>query len=77
MRIRMFPWLDWGKPLIITVVSLVFLTMGVDMLIAAYRVENPLNFIMTFFSSSLMIMISIVGFIYSTIRIHTFLKQKR
>jgi hypothetical protein len=66
-----------AKPLFIAVASLVFLTMGIDMLVAAYRIENPIYFIMTFFSSSLMILISITGFIYSSIRIHNFFRQKR
>lgn len=73
----MFSWSDWGKALFITALSLLFLTMGIDMLVAAYRVKNPLYFIMTFFSSSLIIMISITGFLYSTIRIYNFLRKKR
>lgn len=70
-------WLEWGKAFFTAVVSLFFLAMGIDMLVAAYRVTNPLYFIVTFFSSCLIIMISIVGFIYPTIRIYNYLKQKR
>ena len=35
-----------------------FLLFGVDLLIAAYRLENPFTFVMTFFASNLMILIS-------------------
>ncbi len=76
MQISLFSQPGWGKPFIIVVVSLLFLMMGVDMMIAAYRVENPLYFIMTFFSSSLMILISITGLIFSAVRIHDFFKGK-
>ncbi len=70
-------WLGWGKALLITVCSLLFLSMGIDMLVASYRVANPLYFIMTFFSSSLIIMISIAGLLFAAIRLYYHFKQKR
>jgi hypothetical protein len=43
-----------------------FLLFGIHLLIAAYRLNNPFWFIMTFFASNLIILISaalLVGFI--------------
>ena len=39
-------------------ISLFFLAAGVDLLISAYRLNDPFTFIMVFFASNLMILIS-------------------
>ena len=39
-------------------VCLFFLIFGIDLLIAAYRLNDPFTFVMTFFASNLMILIS-------------------
>jgi hypothetical protein len=47
-----------------------YLYFGIRMLIGAYTLDNPLSFIMTFFASNLIILISavlIVGFVYRLI----------
>jgi len=67
----------WGKNLLIGILSLFFLIFGIESLIGAYSLKNPLEFIMSFFSSSLIILISIVGIIYPAFRIHTFLKSSK
>ncbi len=61
----------WGKNILIALLSLFFLLFGVNTLVSAYGTKNPLEFIMYFFSSSLIILISIVGIIYSFFRIRT------
>jgi hypothetical protein len=53
-----------------------FLIFGIDLLVASYRLDNPYEFIMCFFASSLIIMISAVGILYPAIRIFTLLKTK-
>lgn len=70
-------WLAWGKALLLTACSLLFLAMGIEMLMAAYRVTNPLYFIMTFFSSSLIIMISLAGLLFAAFRLYNHFQQKR
>jgi hypothetical protein len=54
----------WGKILLIFCGSVFFLFFGVGNLLNAYKVSNPLEFIVLFFSSSLMILISVTGVIY-------------
>jgi hypothetical protein len=41
-------------------VSLFFLVFGIDLLVSAYRLDNPFAFIVTFFASNLIILISAV-----------------
>jgi hypothetical protein len=47
-----------------------FLLFGINLLICAYRLEDPFYFIMTFFSSSLIILISLTIIIGLGIRIY-------
>ena len=60
----------WLLKVIVGVASLVFFAVGVDVLIASYALTNPAEFIMYFFSSSLLILVSIVGIIYVSFQIH-------
>jgi hypothetical protein len=53
------------------------LLFGIQALISSYSMKNPLEFIMCFFSSSLIILISIVGIIYPSFRIKTILKLQK
>jgi len=65
----------WGKNLIIGLVSLFFLIRGIDVLIGSYHLDNPLEFIMYFFSSSLLIMVSAIGVYYALLQIYNFFRR--
>lgn len=65
----------WMKIVVIALVSAFFLTLSVTNLISAYQMKHPLEFVMVFFSQSLMLMISIVGLIYSFLQLYLFLKK--
>jgi len=67
----------WGKNILIAFLSLFFLLFGINALISAYNTKNPLEFIMYFFSSSLIILISVVGIIYPFFRMRTTLNSKK
>jgi uncharacterized membrane protein len=67
----------WGKNFLIAIISLFFLVFGINSLIAAYGTKNPLEFIMYFFSSSLIILISVVGIIYPFFRIKAILRPNK
>jgi len=56
--------LIWIKNSIILILSLFFLIIGVNTLIGSYRINNPMEFVMYFFSASLLILVCIVGIIY-------------
>ena len=54
------------KFLILIVVSIFFIVLGVQILIYAFNLKEPFSFIMTFFASNLMILISfalLIGFV--------------
>ena len=64
----MIGWIQEG---ILSAACVFFLLFGIHLMIAAYGLNNPFWFIMTFFSSSLIILISatlLLGFILRMIR---------
>jgi uncharacterized Tic20 family protein len=58
-------WIKYGACLM---VSALFLLFGIHLLAAAYRLNDPFSFVMTFFASNLIILISAVGVIAFVIR---------
>jgi hypothetical protein len=67
--------LIWIKNIAILVVSVFFLIVGINTLIGSYQLKNPLEFIMYFFSASLLILVCVAGLIYLFFRLF-FKKQK-
>jgi hypothetical protein len=60
----------WVRQFFLTFLGCFFLFFGINILIAAYKLNDPFNFVMTFFASNLMILISttlIIGFVYRMI----------
>ena len=67
----------WIFQILMLAAALFFLVSGIDLMRAAYTLENPYNFIMTFFSASFIILISLslaISFLIKMIRV---LKQIR
>ncbi len=61
----------WVRQILLTLVGCFFLLFGVEILIGAYGLNDPFSFILTFFASNLIILISavlIIGFIYRMVR---------
>jgi hypothetical protein len=61
---EIFWWIRQG---ILALAGCFFLFFGIHLLIVAYHLKDPFHFIMTFFSSNLIILISgalLAGFIY-------------
>ena len=61
--------LVWIKNILILVLSLFFLMIGVNTLMGSYRLNNPMEFMMYFFSASLLILVCLVGIIYFFFRL--------
>lgn len=62
----------WIFQVLMMLVSLFFLVFGVDLMRAAYALESPYHFIMTFFSASFIILISLalaISFLIKMIRV--------
>ena len=69
--------LIWIKNVLILLVSLFFLLIGINTLMGSYRINNPMEFLMYFFSASLLILVCIVGILYFTLtRIGTYFFYK-
>ena len=73
----MVSYLWWGKMILIGFFSLFFIVFGIETLIGAFHLKNPLEFIMYFFSASLMILVSLVGILYPVFQVHARLKMGR
>jgi hypothetical protein len=67
----------WLKMIALGLFSFFFLVLGVETLVGAFQLKNPLEFIMYFFSASFMILISIVGVLYPIFQIHAFLRHEK
>jgi len=53
---KAIPW--WVIQVALALVAIFFILFGIDLLITAYRINDPFSFIMTFFASNLIILIS-------------------
>ncbi len=69
-------FLFWMKTVVVGIASIFFLALGIDNLVSAYSLNHPQMFIVSFFSSSLMILISLSGLLFSFFRILTFIKGR-
>jgi hypothetical protein len=67
----------WGKMILIGFFSLFFLIFGIETLIGAFHLKNPMEFIMYFFSASFMILVSLVGILYPALQVYAHLKTGR
>lgn len=67
----------WGKNILIVLFACFFLVFGIETLIGSFLLKNPIEFIMYFFSASFMILVSVVGILYPTFRIHAFFKTRK
>ena len=61
---KTIPW--WVTHVILALIALFFILFGIDLLRAAYHISDPFSFVMTFFASNLIILISatlLLGFV--------------
>jgi hypothetical protein len=67
----------WMKIIVIAVLAVFFLSLSIVNLISVYQLKNPAEFVMAFFSHSLMLMISVVGVIYSSLQLYYYLRKEK
>ena len=63
----------WIIQTVLSAVSIFFFIFGIDLMISAYSLKDPFSFIMTFFSASFIILISLtlfLSFIIKMIRVY-------
>jgi len=74
----MYGILWWLRQVFLILTACFFLAFGIHILIASYRLKDPYSFIMTFFASNLIILISatlILGFVLRMVRVYRALKN--
>lgn len=62
----------WFRQCVLVVAGIFFLFFGIYVLIAAYGLKDPFSFVMTFFASNLIILIScalLAGFVFQMFRV--------
>ncbi len=64
-----------GRQIALILIGLVFLGFGIVLLVSAYRINDPFIFVMTFFSSNFIILISAALVIGLLIRVATLRKD--
>lgn len=64
------------RNILIGILSLFFLFWGITLLLSAYSLKNPLEFIMLFFSSNFIILVSGIGVLYAAFRLWGTCKEK-
>jgi len=69
-------WKWWLWHIFIALSSGFFLVLGIDTLVSAYALSDPHFFIVYFFSSNLLILVSTVGLLYCFFRFYAILKYK-
>jgi hypothetical protein len=68
----------WIRQIILILIAGFYLALGIQLLISAYQLNDPPNFILTFYASNFMILISaalLVGFIYRLVATYRRLKK--
>jgi len=74
----MFGIFWWVRQAILILVGFLFLGFGILMLISAYKLKDPYSFIMAFFASNLMILISatlVLGFVLRMVKVYRLSKN--
>jgi len=69
----------WVTQIILLVLAIFFIIFGIDLLYTAYQLSEPFSFIMTFFASNFIILISatlLFSFIYKIVRYIRKTKEK-
>lgn len=68
----------WGKQILLIALGGFYLYFGVHLLIASYQLNNPFSFLLTFFASNFIILISaalLIGFVYRLVTAYRYIKK--
>ena len=68
----------WTGQCLLALAAAFFLSYGVSLFLAAYKLNDPFHFIMMIFASNLIILINVallIGFVYRMINVYRLLKK--
>lgn len=80
MRYFYFHHLWWIWQVVLVLASVFFMVFGIQILIKAYTLDDPFYFMMIFFASNLIILISAVlmaGFLYRMVGVFRLLRRRK
>lgn len=69
----------WIRQLVLILLAAFFLFFGIQLLISSYGLKDPFTFLMTFFASNFIILISgtlIIAFAYRMLSVYRQIKKK-
>jgi len=69
------PW--WATQVILALIAIFFILFGINVLYMAYQITDPFSFIMTFFASNFIILISATLLFSFVLKIVTTLKKTK
>ena len=69
------PW--WVTQVVLALIAIFFILFGINLLYMAYQITDPFSFIMTFFSSNLIILISATLLLGFVLKIVTNIKKSK
>ena len=72
---KSIPW--WVTQVVLALIALFFIVFGIDLLRMAYHLSEPFSFVMTFFASNLIILISATLFLSFVVRMVSNSKKSR
>ena len=64
------------KAIAVLLLSVFFLVIGVNLLVGSFSMNNPMEFVMTLFSASFIILFCLVGILYAFFRFFPKKSQK-
>jgi len=68
---------QWATQVLLALIAIFFILFGINLLYMAYQIAEPFSFIMTFFASNLIILISATLLLSFILKIVTILKKTK
>lgn len=69
------PW--WATQIVLALIAIFFILFGINLLYMAYQITDPFSFIMTFFASNFIILISAALLLSFILKIVTNIKKSK
>ncbi len=69
------PW--WATQIVLALIAIFFILFGINLLYMAYQLNDPFSFIMTFFASNFIILISAALLLSFILKIVTNIKKSK
>jgi len=72
---KIVPW--WITQILLALIAIFFILFGINLLYMAYQITDPFSFIMTFFASNFIILISATLLLSFVLKMVTYIKKSK